>query len=137
LACHVCRSGLLSCLVTALRWSLRKGWEDDISLSLLSIPTATWISEVKAHYQVDQDMLDLLTKWNANQLDTRKYAFRDGLLFYKGRLCLGTSADLRAQVLHFVHSDPLAGHSRWARRDFYWKSMKADLKRFIRECSVC
>jgi hypothetical protein len=82
-------------------------------------------------------MLDLLTKWNANQLDTRKYAFRDGLLFYKGRLCLGTSADLRAQVLHFVHSDPLAGHSRWARRDFYWKSMKADLKRFIRECSVC
>jgi hypothetical protein len=28
--------------------SSREGWENDISMSLLSISTATWISEVKA-----------------------------------------------------------------------------------------
>ncbi|XP_062158721.1 uncharacterized protein LOC133866197 [Alnus glutinosa] len=91
------------------------------------------ISEVKAHYQVDPDMLELLTKWHANQLDTRKYALRDGLLFYKGGLCLGNNLDLRTQVLHFVHSYPLVGHSVYertmhkARRDFFWKGMKANL----------
>jgi hypothetical protein len=88
-------------------------------------------------------MQDLLTNWHANSLDTNKYALRDGLLFYKGRLCLGENQQLRTQVLNFVHSNLLAGHSGYertmkrARRDFYWKGMKKDLKRFIRECSVC
>jgi hypothetical protein len=42
-----------------------------------------------------------------------------------------------------VHSDPIAGHSGFektlqrAKRDFYWKGMTTDLKKFIRECEVC
>jgi hypothetical protein len=56
---------------------------------------------------------------------------------------LGRNQYLKNQVFHYVHCDPMAGHSgfertmRRAKRDFYWKGMKGDLKRFIRECSVC
>jgi transposase InsO family protein len=123
--------------------SHREGWKEELSLPLLSIPTPSWISEVKAHYQVDEEVQDLLSKWQANSLDSNKYTFRDGLVFYKGRLCLGNDQQLKTLVLNFVHSDPLAGHLGYertmqrARRDLYWKGLKKDLKKFIRECPVC
>jgi transposase InsO family protein len=56
---------------------------------------------------------------------------------------LGQSPRIKAQVLQFVHSDPMAGHSGYdktlqrARRDFYWKGMRKEIKRFIREYDVC
>lgn len=45
-------------------------------------------------------------------------------------------------MLHFVHSSSLAGHAGYdktihrARKDFFWPGMKADVKRFIRECDT-
>jgi len=123
----------------------REGWDQDgdVSISLLSIPTPTWLTEVREHHQTDEEMQDSLSKWNNNLLDSQKYALRDGLFFYKNRLMLGGNQHLKNQVFHYVHCDPMAGHSgfertmRGAKRDFYWKGMKGDLKRFIRECSVC
>jgi hypothetical protein len=125
--------------------SRREGWTENgvVSLSIMSAPTPTWLAEVKSHYQKDEEMQDLLTKWNSGSLDKRKYALRDGLLFYKVRLVIGGNHHLKDQVLQFVHSDPMAGHSgnekimHRAKRDFFWKGMKKDLKKFIRECSVC
>jgi hypothetical protein len=55
--------------------SMRKGWEE----------------EVKEHYKEKDEMLALIDSWNSNNLDSTKYAVRNGLLFYKGRLCLGES----------------------------------------------
>jgi hypothetical protein len=78
-----------------------------------------------------------------NDLDTRRYSLRDGLLLYKHKILLGGSPVLKSQVLHYVHSDPAAGHSGYdktlqrARRDFYWHGMRRDIKNFIRECDVC
>jgi hypothetical protein len=52
---------------------------------------------------------------------------------------LGDDSFIRAQVLAFVHSDPMAGYFGYertmqrAKRDFFWKGMKKDLKKFIRE----
>ena len=65
------------------------------------------------------------------------------MLFYKGMIYFGSSLAIRAQVLHFVHNNPIASHSGFkktlqrAKRDFYWKGMTTDLKKFIRECEVC
>lgn len=78
-----------------------------------------------------------------NELDARKFLVRDGILLYKQKVVLGQSSRIKAQVLQFVHSDPMAGHSGYdktlqrARRDFYWKGMRKEIKRFIRECDVC
>jgi hypothetical protein len=76
--------------------SRREGLEDDLCLSLLSIPTSTWISDVKAHYQQDVGLQDLISKWHNNSLDAQKYSFRDGLFFYKERLYLGDNQQLKA-----------------------------------------
>jgi hypothetical protein len=69
--------------------------EGDLSISLLSIPTPPWLTEVKSHYQEDDEMQDLLAKWHTGNLDVQNYILRDGLLFYKGRLMLGGNRHLK------------------------------------------
>lgn len=123
--------------------SRREGWDENMSISLLSIPTASWIAEVKQQYQQDAMLQQLLAKRHSNILDTHKHSLHDGLLLYKGRILLGDNQQLKSQVLQFLHCDPMAGHSGYertmqrARQDFYWKGMKQDLKTLIRECSIC
>jgi hypothetical protein len=91
----------------------------------------------------DAELQQLLDKWLKNELDTRRYSFRDGLLLYKHKILLGKSPQLKNQVLHYVHSDPIAGHSGYDRtlqrvkRDFYWQGMQKEIKRFIMECDTC
>jgi len=73
----------------------RKEESDDsdvqVSLSLLSIPRAVWVEELKAQYDSDQELQALLNQWQHHQLDTTKYSCRDRLLLYKNRILLGQS----------------------------------------------
>jgi len=114
-----------------------------VSLLLLSIPRAVWVEELKAEYDSDQELQTLLSQWQNHKLDTAKYSCRDGLLLYKNRIVLGQSPQLKNKVLSFVHSDPTSGHSRYdktlqrAKKDFFWKGMRKDLKSFIRGCDIC
>jgi hypothetical protein len=123
--------------------SRKEGWEEDGTLFLLSIPTAKWVKELKQQYQSDEVLQPLWEQWLRNELDVRKYSTRDGVLLYKHKIILGHSPEIKAQVLKFVHSDPMAGHSGYdktiqrAKRDFYWKGMLKEIKRFIKECDVC
>jgi hypothetical protein len=110
--------------------SRREGWAEEVALSLLSIPTFDWIDKLKEQYKIDEELKSLFIKWQSKTLNSAKYAVRDGLLFYKNRLYLGGCKVIKDQVLTFVHSDPMAGHSGYertmqrAKRDFFWKGMK-------------
>jgi hypothetical protein len=123
--------------------SQREDWVEEITLSLLSIPTPSWTTDLKQQYAEDEDLQQLWNKWNNNELDTWKYSVRDDLLLYKNKIIIGHSPLLKTQVLTFVHSDPTAGHSGYektlhrAKRDFFWKGMRRDIKNFIQECEVC
>jgi hypothetical protein len=97
-----------------------------VALSLLSIPTPDWIDKLKEQYHEDKELKSLLVRWRSNNLNSSKYAFRDGLLLYKNRLYLGSCHAIKEQVLAFVHSGPMARHSGFertmqrAKRDFFF-----------------
>jgi hypothetical protein len=82
------------------------------------------VEDLKQQYQQDEELKELLSKWYKNELDNRRYSLRDNLLLYKHKILLGQSPQLKAQVLLFVHSDPMAGHLVYektlhrAKRDF-------------------
>jgi hypothetical protein len=103
----------------------REGWAEEVALSLLSILTLDWIDKLKEQYKIDEELKSLFTKWQSKTLNSAKYAVKDGLLFYKNRLYLGGCKVIKDQVLAFVHSDPMAGHSGYertiqrAKRDFF------------------
>lgn len=106
----------------------------DVTLSLLSISTISWVTKLKAQYAVDLILQDTLQKWHRVNLDPHKYSLKDDLIFYKNNIFIGDCPTLKTQTLHYVHSDPATGHSGYertlhrAKRDFYWKGMCKDLK---------
>jgi len=50
--------------------SRRESWEQDVSLSLFSIPSVTWVQELKNCYSRDADLKPLWEKWSLHELDT-------------------------------------------------------------------
>ena len=111
-------------------------------LMLLTVPDPTWLKVLQNSYALDESVQQLVAAVQSGS-SPKGFTFQNGLLFYKGRFYIGPSCPLKVQFLHHVHSNPLAGHSRFlksyqrAKSDFYWKGMKTDLKKFIKDCDTC
>lgn len=56
---------------------------------------------------------------------------------------IDAQSTFKAKVLKFIHEDPQVGHSGFlktcqrAKRDFWWKGMKKDIKKSMKECDIC
>jgi hypothetical protein len=115
----------------------------DISISLISFPTPTWVTDLKFSYQSDQQALDLLGAFQSGATIPKGFSLQQGLLLYKGRIWLIKHSPFQKQILEFLHSDPAAGHSGYhktlhrAKVNFFWKGMRTDIKTFVRECREC
>lgn len=75
------KEGIASRVADAL--SRREGWTEEVSIALLSIPILNWVDKLEVHYREDVLMKELVNKWLGKQLNTSKYAYKDGLMFYK------------------------------------------------------
>ena len=69
------------------------------------------------------------------------FTFKEGLLFFKKRLCVPTP--LRLQILKEAHESPLASHLGYhkmfasLKENFFWPRMKKDTLEFTKQCLVC
>lgn len=52
----------------------------------ISISNPTWIEELKVAYSEDPFIQELLQQYHQGELDSEKYNFQHGLLFYKGMI---------------------------------------------------
>ena len=114
------------------------------TLCIISFPTPTWLDELKLTYTSDAATKKIILAIQSGSNIPTGFTFSNDLLFYKGRLFLGSSAqELKAQVLQQVHASPLGGHSGYLKsfqrlkKDFYWTGMVGDLKQFVKECDTC
>ena len=87
--------------------------------------------------------MQLIQSLQSGVATPKGFSLHNGFLLYKDRFYLGSQCSLKPLVLTHVHSSPVAGHSGFlksfhrAKQEFYWKGMKSDIKKFIRECDVC
>jgi len=115
----------------------------ELTLSLISFPTPTWVEELKASYAQDQVAHSILLNFQQNQPGPKGFSVQRGLLLKKGQLWLVKNSPFQRQVLEFIHSNPTAGHSSFhktlhrAKTNFIWQGMRQDIKTFVRECVVC
>ena len=114
-------------------------------LCLLSISDPTLLDILKDSYTQDPFLSQLIESLKMG-CNIRVLFFKMDcffFFFYKGRFYIGPKCSLIPHVLHHVHSNPLAGHFGFlksyhrAKREFYWHGLKANLKKFIRECDIC
>lgn len=110
---------------------------------LLSFLDPTWLDKLKDSYHEDEEIMHLIQSLHSSVATPKGFSLHNGFLLYKGRFYLGSQCSLKPLVLAHVYSSPVAGHSGFlksfhrAKQEFYWKGMKSDLKKFIRECDVC
>ncbi|KAF8401169.1 hypothetical protein HHK36_014473 [Tetracentron sinense] len=87
---------------------------------------ANWVEEIKAGYIDEPELKILMQRFSSGELNTTKYTLCNGLLFYKGRIYLGSKMPIKLRVLQHLHSSPIAGHSgchktlQRIKADFYW-----------------
>jgi hypothetical protein len=103
----------------------------------------TWVRELTASYAENPELQQLIHQFQQGALDRMKYQLHNDLLFYKGRIHLGTLKPFQQQILQQFYSNPLAGHmgaqktySR-LKKEFYWPGMQEEVRSFIKDCEVC
>jgi hypothetical protein len=79
-------------------------------LQAISTIRADWLEELRKTYPEDPMIQELLQQLQEEALSPTKFNLLNGLLFYKGRLHLGSLVPIQQQILHQFHSSPLAGH---------------------------
>ncbi|KAM0704634.1 hypothetical protein Q7P35_007420 [Cladosporium inversicolor] len=68
---------------------------------------------------------------------------REGLLYYRDKIYVPESEDLRARILRQHYDNPSAGHLGRAKtfellsRSYYWKGMNTDTRCYDENCRIC
>ena len=94
-------------------------------LCMVSFPSPTWLTDLKASYGSDQQVQDIFQAFQLGRQVPKGYSVQNGLLLYKGKLYLGSFDALKVAVLQQVHDSPLGGYSGFLKtlhrvqRDFY------------------
>lgn len=113
------------------------------SLCAISFPSLTWLEELKASYEEDDTMKDLLGRLQDGEASEGHNTVKNGLLLYKGRFHLGNSSSMKSKVLALIHDSPLGRHSRYfktllrEKRECHWQGMKSDVKSYIKGFDIC
>jgi predicted aspartyl protease len=72
-----------------------------------------------------------------------EYSVEDGLLLYKGRLCVRRGTVLGTRLIQEVHTQPSTAHPGSTKtyqllaKQYYWVGMEADVKRYVDNCIPC
>jgi len=85
--------------------------KEELSITLISFPTPTWISELKESYLSDQHTTELLTALQRGDAVPKGYSLQQGLILRKGRLWVVNDSPFQQQLLTFINSNPTTGHS--------------------------
>ena len=76
-----------------------------------------------------------------NRKHLEDYFQKDGLLFFKNRLCI--PSNLQTQILKEAHETPLTAHRGYhkmfaqLKQNFFWPRMKKDTLEYGKKCLTC
>ena len=120
------------------------------SLTSLTIPFSiiyTYVPEVSLWDEIRKALeIDSYIRSTSDMAKThpkRSYTWRNGLLFFKGRVVVPSLAALQEKLLHEVHDTSIGGHFRVLRifkrplKQFYWPRIHQAVQEYVKRCEVC
>ncbi|KAA3486447.1 reverse transcriptase [Gossypium australe] len=115
---------------------------DDGSLLAELQVKPTWLNEVKEGQLADDDLSTKLRQVQNGELED--YGINDeGVLCFKGKVCMPKNEELRQRILQESHSSPYAMHPggskmyRDLREQFWWPGLKREVTEFVGKCLTC
>ena len=121
----------------------RKEDPPQTTMFLLSFPQLSWLDELQQSYATNPDLNKIIEGIQNGNSSFQAYSYNGNVLVYKDRVVLGQNSPLKSRVLHYIHDSPFVGHSGFektyqrAKREFFWKGMKKDIKKHVKECDTC
>jgi hypothetical protein len=116
------------------------------SRTLKAIPTVKFdkhmYQDVILSGQDDEDWLKAYERVLEEKADA-DVTLEDEVLWYKGRLWVPDSVDLRKMILHEEHDSKVAGHMghektiELVRRNFFWPQMDQWIEDYVQSCPDC
>jgi len=99
--------------------------------------------QILNEYKNDKFYQENLSKLNSGQNSTKSNGFSisNNFLLFKGKIYVPPNC--RSSVLNTCHDSPSAGHFGFKKtffltnRDFWWPSIKEDIKDYVRSCEIC
>jgi len=102
-----------------------------------------WVEEVNATYLQDQYCLVMLAKLNVDPHAVPNFSLENGIIRKNGKILIGSSGNLRTQLLDNFHKTALGGHSgeratyQRLKLIFYWPQMHKNVKDYVKACPTC
>ena len=112
-------------------------------LLLLSVPNFDFLNDLRCTLHASPDFQTQMSKVRTNPSDHPNYYIHNELLLFRGHIWFDSTNPYIPTFLLEFHETPLGGHLGIAKTthrlesSFYWSTLRQDVKRSIRECSVC
>jgi len=114
-----------------------------MALQAVSVVQPAWVQEVLNSYTTDSRAQQLLQRLAITSPDNQGYSLDRGLIWYQGKVWIGSNSALQTKLIATCHSSALGGHSGIAtpyyrlKKHFAWKGMKQDVENFVKQCTIC
>ncbi|KAJ3708704.1 hypothetical protein LUZ61_012409 [Rhynchospora tenuis] len=101
-----------------------------------------WIQDILVSYTDDPWIAELQSKLAATPPPTELTCYQ-GILRYKGRICVGSGGNWREMILHALHDTSVGGHSgvnatyQRVKKLFYWPHLKQFVHDHVSACQSC
>jgi hypothetical protein len=85
--------------------------------------------EIRTQGQNDDEWVKICTNVTQSVADVKDFLLKDNVLYYKGKLFIPNSIDLKKMIIEQEHDSIVVGHMRagktveLVRRNFYWPQM--------------
>lgn len=111
--------------------------------AIITFPTPDWTKELKSSYAKDTKMAELMLKLESKLEFPKEFTMQQGIILRKGRIVVVSSSPFKKKVILIHPFQPTDSHTGFlksyqrAKSEFYWRAMKKDVKKLVRECAVC
>lgn len=111
--------------------------DEDGEIQHATVLQPAWVQEVMKSYDNDTEAKDIIAECTMSPFNVSYYSYTDGILKYKGKIYIGNNADFRAQVINYMHSSSIGGHSgiqgtyQKVQQVFLWPGLREQVKRFV------
>lgn len=113
------------------------------SLMVLSVIQPQWITELQASYEGDVIADSVFAEQAFNPYNMSLYTVDQDILRFKGKIYVGSSTELRKEIILNMHTSVVGGHSgitatyQRLLSVFCWPGMKQRITEIISSCEVC
>lgn len=102
-----------------------------------------WLTDLITSYSDDAEAKRIIEGTATKEAAYLHFQFHKGLIKIGNRIYVGSTGNVRQQILWESHDGPTGGHSgqeatlKNISQFFYWPAMKHEVTKYVQECDMC